>query len=422
MTGPVAVALDVGTATTRIALSQRSGVPVVESRPTPRGDLAVFLSKLLESGRKRAPGTIGRTTVTVPESWLDGTPYGIRAYERLRWTLLEELGWPDVGWLSQAACVAADALARAGRPAEGSVLVCDLGARTTGAALCEAAEGTLRVTSVAVAEGGGRAFDTAVAASAASLPVSSAPAAPSATAVGPAAGFAELFEGARARHGRRAAVVLPRAWSHPRYRDAPVYRVGDADVTAGTLISAFSATATALRSVVSRALAGSAPPRAIAVSGKFGVFPLVSRVLMDELAPPEPPMVLGPAAAVRGALRIAAGGMAVAGPERPSVVLPLHRLRHGLLEVREVPLDPSAEFAVQDGYAVLVEVPAEGPKLFAVKVDGRDVPVRLPGLAPGRYRVGLRPSHACPGVLVLAPAAGGEPRHYPIDPDGTGER
>ncbi|WP_067460666.1 hypothetical protein [Actinomadura macra] len=402
MTGWVAVALDVGSAATRLALSGPGGAPVVASRPTPGADLAVFLSKLLVEGREKAPGAISGMTVTVPESWLDGTAEGARAYERLRRTVLEELGWPRVTWLSQAACVAAEALHRApDRPEAGPVLVCDLGARMVSSALCTADGRTLRVTSVAVAEGGGHAFDSAVAATYTGPP--------------PAVGFPALFDGARTRHGRRAAVVLPRAWTHPRYRDAPVYRIGDTDLTAGTLITAFSSTATALKDVVTRALSGSTAPATIAVAGRFGVFPLVSRVLLDELSPSAPPLVLGPAAAVRGALRIASGGLSVAEPARPTVSLPLHRIRHGLLEVREVPLDPSVDFAVQDGYPVLVEVSGP-PTPFGVRVDGREVTVHLPELPPGPYRVGLRPSHACPGVLVLAPAAGGAARHHPIDP------
>ncbi|TDD89838.1 hypothetical protein [Actinomadura rubrisoli] len=398
MSGLLSVALDAGSATTRLALGGPGVPPVVEARPTPDGDLAVFLSKLLEAGRARAPGAIAGMTVTVPEAWQDGTAEGVRAYERLRRTVLEELGWPRVTWLGQAGCVAAEAVAGRPRPG-GPVLVCDLGARTVGAALCAAGGRSLRVASVAVAErdqGAGLAFDAAVAAAA------------------PVDGFEALFAGARARHGRRAAVVLPRAWTHPRYREAPVYRVGDTDITAGTLIDAFGATAAALKDVVSRVLDGSGSPAAVAVAGKFGVFPLVGRMLTDELAPPEPPMVLGPAAAVRGALRIAAGEIEVAPPDRPAVTLPLHRVRHGLLEVRDVPLDPSTDYASQDGYPVLVEVPAEGPAPFGVRVDGLDVPVRPPDLPPGSYRVGLRPSHTGPGVLVLAPTAGGEPRLCPL--------
>lgn len=401
MTGRVAGALDVGSATTRLALAGRGAAPVVESRPTPDGDLAVFLSKLLEAGRARAPGAISGLTVTVPGSWLDGTAEGVRAYERLRGTILDELGWPRVGWLDQAGCVAAEAVARRARP-DGPVLVCDLGARTVGAALCAVDGASLRVTSVAVAgrdRGAGLAFDAAVAGAAS-----------------PVEGFADLFAGARTRHGRRAAVVLPRAWTHPRYREAPIYQVGDEQISAGTLIGAFAGTAETLTDVVRRALAGAEPPATVAVAGRFGVFPLVSRVLADELEPAEPPMVLGPAAAVRGALRIASGERALAPADRPAVTLPLHRIRHGLLEVRQVPLDPSADFAFQDGYPVLVEVPAEGPAPFGVQVGERDVPVRLPDLPPGPYRVGLRPSHTRPGVLVLAPAAGGEPRFYPIVP------
>ena len=280
------------------------------------------------------------------------------------------------------------------------MLVCDLGARTVSVALCATDGRALRVTSVAVAGGGGRAFDATVAAS---LPGTS-----------PVGGFSTWFDGARTRHGRRAAVVLPRAWTHPRYREAPVYQIGGTTITAGTLIAAFSSTAATLTDVVTRVLGGSPAPATVAIAGSFGVFPLVSRVLLDELALPEPPRVLGPAAAVRGALRIASAGLSVVEPDRPAVRLPLHRIKHGLMEVREVPLDPSADFAVQDGYPVLVEVP-ETPAPFSVQVDGQDVTVRLPDLPPGPYRVGLRPSHACPGVLVLAPAAGGAARHYPID-------
>uniref|UniRef100_UPI001040E10C hypothetical protein n=1 Tax=Actinomadura roseirufa TaxID=2094049 RepID=UPI001040E10C len=149
MTRWVAVALDVGSAATRIALGGAAGTPVVETRPTPAGGLAVFLSKLLEAGRSRAPGAISGMTVTVPEAWLDGTAEGVRAHERLRRTVLDELGWHHVTWLGQAGCVAADAVAR--RPeAGGPVLVCDLGASTVGAALCETDGPVLRVRSVAV--------------------------------------------------------------------------------------------------------------------------------------------------------------------------------------------------------------------------------------------------------------------------------
>ncbi|MFD0684385.1 hypothetical protein [Actinomadura fibrosa] len=398
MTGRVAVALDAGSASTRLALGGPGAPPVVESRPTPSGGYAVFLSKLLEAGRARAPGAIAGMTVTVPDAWLDGTPEGIRAYERLRRTVLDELGWPRVSWAGQAGCVAAEAMRT--RPGEGPLLVCDLGARTVSAALCTMSGGTAMLEAVAVTErgrGGGLAFDTAVEA-----------AVPAAR----TGDFAAMFAGVRARQGRRAAVVLPRAWTHPRYRDTPVYRIGEMDLTAGTLIDAFAGTAAALKDVVERV--GGTAPATVAIAGRFGVFPLVGRFLTDLLDLTGPPLVLGPSAAVRGALRIAAGEIEVSPPERPSVALPLHRVRHGLLEVRDVPLDPSADFAVQDGLPVLIEVPAESPGPFHVQVDGRDVAVRLPALPPGPYRVGLRPSHACAGVLVLAPAGGGELRLHPL--------
>ncbi|MFC6880233.1 MULTISPECIES: hypothetical protein [Actinomadura] len=408
MTGRLRVALDVGTATTSIALGEHGAPgapPVVVSRPTPARDLAVFLAKLLEAGRKEAPGSIADMTVTVPETWLDGSAHGARAYERLRRTLLDELGWPRVAWLRQADCLAAEAAAHAARAARpGPMLVCDLGARTMCAVRCEVTDRTaVQVVSIAVAGAGGVSFDAELAA---------------------AASFAGRFDAAfsaiRRHQARRAAVVLPRAWSHPRYREARVYRLGDIEISAGTLIDAFAGTAARLRTMIGEVTDGDRAATA-AVTGRFGAFPLVNRLLADDPALAGPPLWLGPDAAVRGALRAASQAIMVRGPEPPTVTLPLHRIRNGLIETDGVPLDPAADFAARDGLPVLVEVPADAPAAapLTMRVDDRDVSVPLPALPPGAYRVGLRPSHAGAGVLVLVPASGGEPAFCPIAPNVT---
>ncbi|RSN48580.1 MULTISPECIES: hypothetical protein [Actinomadura] len=403
MSGELTVALDVGSATTALAVGGPGGRPlatVVEPTPDP-ADLPVFLSKLLATGRERAPGALGDIAVTMPARWLDGTAEGVRAHERLRRVLLAELGWGQVTWLDQVDCIAAAAShdGRAAPSVQGPLLVCDLGARTIAAARCAAGPGTVRADAVAVADRhrvAGRAFAEAVAAAT------------------PVPAFDALFAEARTRQARRAAAVLSRAWTHPRYREAPVYRLGDAEITAGTLVGAFTDTAEALTDVVRRVLDGT--PAGVALAGGFGMFPLAGRVLADTFGLPDPSR-LGPAAAVRGALLIAAGAVTAAPPARPAVTLPLHRLRRGLLEVREVPLDPGADIARHEGRPVRVEIPDRGTAPFHVRVDGRDVALPPPDVPPGEYLLGLRPSHAGPGALVLYPAGGaGEPRPCPIPP------
>lgn len=389
----VRVALDVGAATTVMVLGAAGPAggagAVVWPTPARDRDLPLFLSDLLKEGRTRMPGRIVGTAVVVSDAWLDGTTEGARAHERLRGVVLDGLGWPDVSWLGQSACQAAHCVG-SGLADDGTLLVCALGEGTVGAALCEVSGAHVRVVRVRAARCAD--FEANVAEAVA--------------ATSPAAAFAERFAEVRRVQGRRAGVVLARAWTHPRYREAPVYRMSEGTVTAGTLIDAFAGAAGALRAAVDGALAGTVPDR-VAAAGRIGDFPLVEAVVGT--ATGRAVRSLGAEAAVRGALLVGSGAVRVTPPERPAVRLPLHRVRNGLLDTERVRLDPAADFA-----PVLVEIPAEGIAPFDVELDGRGVGVRLPRLRPGTYRVGLRPAHTGPGVLVLSPTAGGEPFLYPL--------
>jgi hypothetical protein len=61
-----------------------------------------------------------------------------------------------------------------------------------------------------------------------------------------------------------------------------------------------------------------------------------------------------------------------------------------------VPLPWTAPFAPLPGGALTI-----GTERLDLAVDGRSRVARLPGLAPGPHRVGVRPSWPGPGVLVV---------------------
>ncbi len=408
--------IDAGTTTTRIAARDAGGTVVVRALPDgaslldartgdrpaarPRADIPAGLLGAVE----------GDFVAAVPDSWLDGSVGGAVAAETMRDVLAAELERPPRRLVPHS--LAAVAAVGDREP----VLVCDVGAHTLSATLA----------------GGDRSVDTESAGG------------PLAERAG--AGFAARVLGelaseppawralatAQERAGRRAALVLARAFTHARYHEAPVYRLGvgggERVLTAGEVLSAFAPVRDAIAGMLARLLArhpeaAGERPR-LAIAGGFAAFGLVRDALLDALPwSAEPPLVLGPGAVARGALALAEDPAREPYPH--ALALPLHRLRRGRLESVRMPLADAGEplpLAVQaGGEPLIVEVAATHGLRLAVEARERGRgdfrPLALPrmSLPPGRYGVGLLPARTGFGTLVLRPQGGGEPVICPLE-------
>lgn len=146
---------------------------------------------------------------------------------------------------------------------------------------------------------------------------------------------------------------------------------------------------------------------AVAVlTGGLAWFPEAARTVADTTG--VAPVVLGPEAAAHGALLIAAQEASLAPHGLPSVVMPMHQIRDGLLEQVSLPLPWTVPFAPPGDDPLTLN----GTEL-TLDVGGRLVVARLPGMVPGRYRIGVRPTWRGSGLLVVRPdqAAAGPDVH-----------
>jgi hypothetical protein len=244
--------------------------------------------------------------------------------------------------------------------------------------------------------------------------------------------------------GRRAALLLARARTVPRYRAAPVHACETAEgrrtMTAGAVIDGFETVAEALRATVTGLLDRCPPgPRPSAehrvlVSGDLNAHPLALVAVRDSLRDPMPepgPQVLDPHATALGALRIAQGAVRAPETARHSLTLFAHRLRRGRPAEVRIPLTVTGAampMTVMDGGEPLtVDIPTASG--FRVGIDVQEYgqgPYRAlelpcPGLPAGSAQVGLHPAGTGFGVLVLRPVGGGESVLLPLGgPVGRG--
>ncbi|RAY16622.1 hypothetical protein DPM19_00045 [Actinomadura craniellae] len=393
MTGPLHAALDVGAATTKLALVG-AAAPVALERPTPAGGLAGFLRDLLVEGRSQVPGEPGSITVVTPEAWFDGGERGARAQEEMR-EIVAGLGWPETAWVGQVAAAAARAAARHRFEVPGPYLVCDAGASGVTVARCEVTGRT--VLPCEVAEGGpgasvgGRAYETTFAGR---------------RPMGTALDLPSLVR----EHGDLIRRVLDRTVDDRRGRTEPL--LGEGVVTVAELARGFAPTAEWIGTAVPVLLAARPPAQAV-VTGGFGEFPLVERAV--RAATGVEPQVLGRFGAVEGALLMARGRARAAVFDVPDVSVAVSRVKDGLLESHWVRVNPrSAPYAYFRGDPLVVETGAESARI-RLKVSGRITAVVPPPLAGGHH-LALHPARSGPGTLVFRPVGGGPSVLVPLGP------
>jgi hypothetical protein len=430
---------------TPAAATQRAGLdgPVARQPDDVPRDLLAPVRERDE--RLREPDGV---VVAIPDAWSDGSIAGGSAQELLRRVVLERLELPVRRFVGQSAAAAAALTERISRPGAGSAsaapapsgtaLICDVGAHTVTVALCSLDGATARVVDVATSHApagqrAGAGFDLRAVRAARAGP------ADEAVAAGDRAEDAELVDAlqtAKHRQQRRAALVLERARTARRYRDAPVYLFhGGPDryaLTADQAIRCFLPVADAIRDTARRLLdrrPGDGDEIVVAVAGGFGSFPLVQEVLLDSLptsarGEATGPLVLGAAAVARGALLLAEGSAGTPEPYPHSVSLPVYRVHRGRLEPGRVVVARAGEappmLVESDGGPQEVEVSADHGLTLSVdvQVDGAG-PHRALALPPislpaGRYHIGLWPARAGFGVMVFRPVGGGEPFVCPL--------
>ena len=378
MTAPTRPALDLGTATAKIARDGASE-PVLTC-PAPGGDWQAQVRAALQAAGLDGPGD--GLCLAVPDAWLDGSVAGSTAQEALRHACQDELGITQLTWVGQLAAVAAVAAERNG---PGGYLVCDVGADGVRTALLDVTGPVVRIVAAHDAPGGGwRDFDAALRAglrdTGQALP-------------------ADWYQSAMTQD-RPARAVLSRAGSAPAYRGSPAYTVigpgGELSLPAGQLLDCFAPTEQRIRAGAAGVLGGG-PPVAVVLTGGFGWFPLAAPVLAEAAGASVD--VEGPEAVARGALLFARGSMRMAPPPAlVQVALPVHRVSAGMLAEASLELPWTEPFASPaDGPLIL-----GGPEL-TVDIAGRRATIGLPGLAPGPCRVGVRPGWSGCCALIVRP-------------------
>jgi hypothetical protein len=148
------------------------------------------------------------------------------------------------------------------------------------------------------------------------------------------------------------------------------------------------------------AVGGAGSFDSVVLTGGLGWFPLAS-VAVSEITGVEA-TVTGPDETVRGALLLARREVSEqppAGLEPAS--LPVNRISAGLLEEGRLRLPWNEPLAgPSEGVP-----PLDGEDLVLM-ISGRYRSVRLPGLRPGEYLIGVRAGWSGAGVLVVRAAAG----------------
>lgn len=386
------VAVDAGSLVTKIAVSGgRSGPsaqePLLHSGAAGPDRERTALAAALDAARENRASQTGsdagiHVSLVVPDAWLDGSTEGARRQEALRHLAEDQMGLTEVSWAGQLAAAVALATSRRGFAEPGRYLVCDIGGHGVRAAACEVTGRTVRPLAVHDAPGGGWLdFDAAVRTT---LKADSDP------------GLATWYRSAVDQQ-RRATLVFDRARNAPEFLDARAYSLAGAagryELTAGQAVSCFAPTADRLRAGSAAVLGGAAPAVAV-LTGGLAWFPQAHQVVAE--AAGRAPDVLGPEAAVLGALLLGGGEAQLAPHGLPPVTLPAHRIRDGRLEEISLPLPWTDSFASPDGEPLVLEDPE-----LTLDIGSRRVTLRVPGLTRGQYRIGVRPSWPGTGVVVL---------------------
>ncbi|WP_217214127.1 hypothetical protein [Streptomyces sp. AC550_RSS872] len=430
MNPPHTLALDIGTRYARLATARRGAGPPLPV-PLP-GDVPGEGLPLSAAVRDRPAAERDRLVAALREAYgvylaRYGPPAGAvvvlprrfaRALSGPATDALAEVGCPRVRAIGTAHALLALVRHTTGEAADtGEYLVCDVGARFVDAARCTLSGPSvlLRATAEETGPSGllGRELDAVLLA---------------------AAGLPDDEEGHRLLaavrngdpDGRRLGLAVGRAMSRPvPFDDTLVYRLGERDITAGTVRTSLPPLIDAVR----RALAEvAAPPGAteqpplLLAGGLARLEPLTRRLGESHRLVSLPADVdAGYAAAAGGAL--VAAGLADPCDRYPYAVrVSTHTRRAGRLhtEVLELAapgvLEPGGAtvFAARDGRPaeVLPEAAARRPlRIEAVGPGGRPVPlpdVALPtGTPDGLCRVGVRVGADGAADLVLRPVAQG---------------
>jgi hypothetical protein len=382
MRPPPYLALDVGSLMTKIGMPRDGVAPQLTSRVTDAGSPRRFLSRLLADVRAQLDGDLGHVCFAIPDNWLDGDVGGAYRHEAFRHVVEDELGVAAVSWVSQLSAVAALAatLRRSSGPA--TYLVCDVGGTGVRAALCEVNGQEIRPLATDTASGGGwQEFSGALRAAL------------------PAGGALDLESWylTAPQQQARAALVLAEAATDPAFRDARAYSLPGSgegyDLTAGQLIDGFASTAERLRHAISAVLGGMRPTVAV-LTGGLAWFPLAAQAVAGGAG--IQPEILDPQAAAYGALLLARGTMRLPSISLPPVSIPLHRVSNGLLQEARLALPWTSSFAAAGDEQVFFDSPN-----VLLDIAGQLSAVHLPGLAPGRYRIGVRSAGSGQGLLVL---------------------
>jgi hypothetical protein len=389
MSPPATLALDAGAITIKLAWATSGNKPQFGTWNTlPTGQRASLSRALIGSG---LAGHARHACLAVPDSWLDGGVAGAHSLEALRQVVEVELGLADITWVGQLTAVTGLAASRKGPRRSGRYLACDIGANGLRVIACEVTERSVMPLAVADSAGDGwlDIGDAAMAMMPADAGIT-------------AEHWFQSMEGQR----ERAEAVFEAAAADTAFRDARAYRVtgasGTCDLSAGQVMESFAPTADRLRADATSVLAGASPIATVLTGGLTRWFPLAAQVLQAATA--MAPTVLGPESAAHGALLIAQGAVQPPPVSMPPVSLAMHQVIDGLLTDVTVPLPWTAPFAELDGGPLSLT----GPELI-IEVAGRRRMVPLTGVAPGLYRVGVRPTLRGSGLLILrstSPVAG----------------
>ncbi|MEU7467699.1 hypothetical protein AB0A94_03890 [Streptomyces sp. NPDC044984] len=424
MNPPHTLALDIGTRYARLAVARPGAAP---PRPVPLpGDVP-------GEGLPLSAAVRGRPVAALREAYgaylaRYGPPAGAvvvlprrtaQASAGPATAALAAEGCPRVRAIGTAHALLALVRHAAGAAADTAeeYLVCDAGARAVDAARCTPAGPSvlLRATAEATGPTGrlGAELDAALLA---------------------AAGLPDDEEGHRrlaaARlddpGGRRLGLAVARAVRRPDpFDEIPVHRLGDRDVTAGTVRTSLPPLIDAVRQALDEVAAppgAAARPPLLLAGGLARLEPLTRQLAERHRLLPLPADVdPGYAAAAGGAL--VAAGLADPGDRYPYAVrISTHRRAAGRLHTEALELAPAGAlepggdivFAARDGrpVQVLPDAAAGRPlRIEAVGPDGRPVPlpdVTLPAGTPdGPCRVGVRVGADGAAALVLRPVANG---------------
>jgi hypothetical protein len=387
-TAPFYLALDVGAAVTRIAtLSTR--IRTITDR-TPAGTIADRVRAAL----RMAPGRPSEVCVTVPDAWFSGSVRGARSYEEIRSACEDQLGLRGVIWTGQLAAVAA----RCGRQqGPGRYLVCDVGYAGVRTGSFAVGDGTVRTEAIFERDGGGwRDFDRAFRAVAGADPL-------------PEKWYEQAVEQAGQAFG-----AFSKAMASPDREDDQAYRLTghrDHPLTVRQMMDCFAPVRERLEAGLAAASGGGAPGTVV-LTGGLGWFPLANLTVrkLTGIAP----TVTGLNESVRGALLMASREVIAEPPAgRATVSLPMNRIQAGLLEEAALELPWDRPFAEPPGGTL----PLDSEELVLM-ISGQYRTVRLPGLVPGPYRIGVRAGWSVPGVLVVRPAADGAVQVVSLPPAG----